>query len=111
VAPAAFHISHPLFLMMGAAVLFLLYKAYGRTERLVVKYGMATAAGAVIGVMVSYVFSHVILAVLGAGGRIAGEPGFTFWALFVALSFLLSILGGLLGLISARNKEENEPEE
>jgi hypothetical protein len=113
-APESFEFTHVIYLAIAGAVIHLLRNFYKNTKVRILKYSAVAESGGIMGIVASYVLAHIITPILGMSGNAnaSNAQGFKyfFWSIFLAMSFLGIIIGGLGGIFFYRRQEEKQAE-
>lgn len=87
-------------LILGG-ILVLVLRHYNRTSKQVMRYTLGGAAGAIIGILASYILALAVSPILTRGA----DYRFMFWGLFVGGSLIFIIVGALGSLIVTKKIE------
>jgi hypothetical protein len=111
-APPSFEFSHVMAIVAVLAMGYLLRKLFLSSRMRIVRFTSAAFLGVLGGVLSSYIFAHLAVPLLGLWqhGRAGFPGGFMFWSLFIGISFIGGIAGGLGGIIYARKRDEEQYE-
>lgn len=113
IAPGSFGFLHIIVIVVVILMLLVLRLIFQRTGTRFIRYIIASFSGSILGILTAYLLSHVITPIVcGISIRsifgVSGNYNFTFWSLFIGLSSIGIIAGGLIGIIYARKKEEGD---
>jgi len=110
-APSIFNFFHIVILMVAAAIIFALELLFRKNCNRLLNYISSASGWALRGVFISYFIAHGVVLAMKIFHRQMGDPRYTFWGVFIALSFISIIILGLIGIIIAGKSEEKKLEE
>jgi len=111
IPPASFGFMHVLVIAVITGLTFFARLVFIRTSNRLLKFAAGSFVGVMIGIAVSYILAHaatpLILALQPRAGfgTFAGYR-YAFWMVFITFATLGIIIGGLVGLVFTRKREE-----